>query len=566
MYGDFSRVLDSRLGQFSGVLAQQGRYLLDAELNEQGALLLDYIRRLTVDLVGPFAGPAGQDSAFAVKVMVDQSGEKCNGIELSPGHYYVYGLVCEAPEPGPQLAFEPRPAPFVVYLRVWEQSVSAIQAPELLDPALALQVSDTARRAQVRCRPHVGMHLPGEEADLTGLERNALIKEFDVYNKRSRPQMAARAYATTDPEESPTTTPVAGAYRGVENQLYRVEIHTPGPAQEASFKWSRDNGSAEFAIDALNGGDGSYQATVPSMGRHPGGGLEVQDWVEVVDDHWSPFGDPRPMLQVQSVSAAAGLVTLASPAGAAPLAFHAGLHPLLRRWDQRPGDPASYDGIAVEQAYGHWYEIEDGVQIQFHPDTVSFERGDYWLVPARTSTSSVIWPTTNGQALARVPHGPPRYLAPLALVHRLDDEKPEDLRTTFGPLEHEPDPPAPPATVIANTVTVTTIGPRINRFRLRPVGRFQPGHSFDIPEGPTAIGRGPGEDIRLDRPIVSRQHLRVSVVDGRIVVEDRNSANGTFVNGTRIQAPVELHVGDVIGLGGPEDVLLEVEPAPDGGT
>ena len=63
MYGDFSRVLDPRSGHYSAVLAQQGRLLLDAELNEQAAIVLDYLRRLTIDLVGPFAGlPTGRGS------------------------------------------------------------------------------------------------------------------------------------------------------------------------------------------------------------------------------------------------------------------------------------------------------------------------------------------------------------------------------------------------------------------------------------------------------------------------------------------------------------------------
>ena len=56
MYGDFSRFLSGLSGQYSGVLAQQGRLLLDADLNEQNAILLDYLRRLTTDLIGPFAG------------------------------------------------------------------------------------------------------------------------------------------------------------------------------------------------------------------------------------------------------------------------------------------------------------------------------------------------------------------------------------------------------------------------------------------------------------------------------------------------------------------------------
>jgi hypothetical protein len=33
-------------------------------------------------------------------------------------------------------------------------------------------------------------------------------------------------------------------YRGLENQLYRAEIHDGGSPSTASFKWRRDRGSA----------------------------------------------------------------------------------------------------------------------------------------------------------------------------------------------------------------------------------------------------------------------------------------------------------------------------------
>ncbi len=43
-------------------------------------------------------------------------------------------------------------------------------------------------------------------------------------------------------DTSPCTIPPDSRYRGAENQLYRVEIHDPGPAGTATFKWSNDGG------------------------------------------------------------------------------------------------------------------------------------------------------------------------------------------------------------------------------------------------------------------------------------------------------------------------------------
>ena len=57
-------------------------------------------------------------------------------------------------------------------------------------------------------------------------------------------------------------------------------------------------------------------------------------------------------------------------------------------------------------------------------------------------------------------------------------------------------------------------------------------------------------------PAVSRNHARVRrTSDGRFLIEDLGSANGTYVNGTRIAAPQLLSPGDRIKLG---DSVLEV--------
>lgn len=63
------------------------------------------------------------------------------------------------------------------------------------------------------------------------------------------------------------------------------------------------------------------------------------------------------------------------------------------------------------------------------------------------------------------------------------------------------------------------------------------------------VGRSPRSDVTLDDPLVSRQHAAVELTD-RAVLVDRNSYNGTYLNGHRIQARETLKVGDVVGVGG----------------
>ena len=149
MYGDMSRLLDGLSGHFSGVLAQQGRLLLDSELNEQNAILLDYLR-VPGHRPDRAVRRTGAPRRLRGRAGVPGDG-RCRAVRLGRGRYYVYGLRCETPSPhqppNREYVIGVQEGKFVVYLVVWEQSVSAIQAPELLDPALPADVPDTTRRA-----------------------------------------------------------------------------------------------------------------------------------------------------------------------------------------------------------------------------------------------------------------------------------------------------------------------------------------------------------------------------------------------------------------------------------
>ena len=68
--------------------------------------------------------------------------------------------------------------------------------------------------------------------------------------------------------------------------------------------------------------------------------------------------------------------------------------------------------------------------------------------------------------------------------------------------------------------------------------------------GDAVIGRGPGCDIRLDDPLVSRRHARVLASKLGTAIEDLGSSNGVYVNGKRSRGITTLHPGDVIELGG----------------
>jgi ABC-type multidrug transport system ATPase subunit/ABC-type multidrug transport system permease subunit len=71
------------------------------------------------------------------------------------------------------------------------------------------------------------------------------------------------------------------------------------------------------------------------------------------------------------------------------------------------------------------------------------------------------------------------------------------------------------------------------------------------------IGRDPQADLRLDYPMISWHHARLTREAGGILVEDLNSRNGTFVSGVRISGKVLAKPGQEVGLGSYRFQLLE---------
>jgi transcriptional regulator with PAS, ATPase and Fis domain len=100
----------------------------------------------------------------------------------------------------------------------------------------------------------------------------------------------------------------------------------------------------------------------------------------------------------------------------------------------------------------------------------------------------------------------------------------------------------------------TKLMPRPERLEL-------PGFELEVIHGPDAgktyrgaarrvlLGSHPKAELSLTDPYVSRQHARVEVGEGEIVLRDLGSTNGTRIHDTRIREAL-LHDGAVIELGG----------------
>jgi len=95
-------------------------------------------------------------------------------------------------------------------------------------------------------------------------------------------------------------------------------------------------------------------------------------------------------------------------------------------------------------------------------------------------------------------------------------------------------------------------------FRLHVKGP-ESSHDFVLPVGKSILGRDPGCELVLAYPLVSRRHAQFTCTEAECEILDLESANGTSVNGIKLepQVPASLQDGTVITIG-PFEIQVEV--------
>lgn len=471
MKGDFSRISFDAANHFSRVLLQQGRVTLDADPNEQAAILLHYLRTLARDLIGPHGGPA---DAMGFALTLDTTGTPGKPVlRIGAGRYYVDGILVEN-DSACDYARQPHRTPpaddallqwllkpttdLWLYLDVWERHVTWIEDDAIRESALG--GPDTCTRAQVvwqvRALPRatlvdtlqarrdaIDKRLADPSVVLTADQRAALQARRDRLDADARalsPDTGGQAgtdcgapldaldglsdalmTARLDPGQQvkdPCTLSPDALYRGVENQLYRVEIHRGSAAGvQPTFKWSRDNGSVATRWLGTQGTQANQLAVDSSRG------FDAGCWVELSDESNDLLGQPGVLVKLAKVEA--GLLTVAPesvPAGHSIVLTPDRVHPKVRRWDQSGNDDVVLDAGAVPLVEASanapgWITLEDGIQVQFAAGG-SYRSGDYWLIPARVPSGTIEWPSTSvagsaTQWLAQPPRGVEHHYAPL---------------------------------------------------------------------------------------------------------------------------------------------------------
>lgn len=453
---DSSRFTFDPWNNFSGVVMQQGRVQLDSDWNEWLAEFVRRIRAGTLDTFGRALVPLTTPSAFQITSTQDSSGNL--SIDIGGGRMYVDGLLAEnhgLPAPGPTkwvsttgyaisagrfhsdrlllspvwdptldelkgqnpVPYEQQPyypntdvlapfpqsgGPYLIYLDVWQREVTFLEDPDLVEKAVGV---DTTGRLQIVWQVKwldvsgvKGVSCSTPDAGLPAAWQNLL------------PPPGGRL--TTGVVQSTPSGPCCLApntgYTGLENQLYRVEIHQPGGVGAATFKFSDNNACFATGVTAIT--QGGTVLTVQITGKDDVLRFSANDWVEITDDWLELNGLPGELHLVSKVDDAAKTVTLSS--AVSPTSFpvdatgqtDASRHTRLTLWDQKGqifesdgktvwadlGAAGSAGDIPVPPA-GTTLILENGIIVSFSLalNASLYCTGDNWNFAARASDGTV---------------------------------------------------------------------------------------------------------------------------------------------------------------------------------
>lgn len=412
---------------FSSVRLQQGRVLTDADWDEQSDVIEHRNETTSLDVIGQ-AGVPRASNGFQIDPFTDSDPLFPVNFRINGGRMYVDGILCELdqefvnyttqddnffdpamaatlaptlPIPG-DLSLLPLPdlspsGMVLVYADVWMRHIGVVEDPTIRETALG--GPDTATRSKTVVQIKV-MNLPDADPPLSNVDE--LIAGLSA-----GPQGRLEAQAEPPTEENqPCIIPESAGFTRLENQLYRVEVHTPGEfvleddvlvAVDGifpTFKWSRDNGSVlgEWLADPQPE-VGKLKVRLPT--RDESRGFAAGQWVELTDDARELSGVGGIFVKLISPTDQTTLsydpTTIQDPVGVVlpptglPVRVPDEFHPKIRRWDM----PSTSTGPQQINPFAGFVNLESGVQVRFPTEPGKYRVGDYWLIPARTINNTI---------------------------------------------------------------------------------------------------------------------------------------------------------------------------------
>jgi hypothetical protein len=463
MKGDFSRQTFDPTRHFTTVRMQQGRVQLDADWNEQADLALHRVETEAADVIGGCGGPLDA-AAFGIVLDLNDldAAEQAwvgalepaytltaGDFVLAPGRYYVDGILCESEHAVPYTRQPDFPglAPIdvknagftIVYLDVWQRHLTCLDDPRLRETALG--GPDTATRTKTVWQVRTVFAGTGP------ITCNDNPTDYLAQIAAGTGLLSARA-KREDASPDPCLVPASAGFRGLENQLYRVEIHEPGNAYDVAAA-PGDQAITIAAADQVVYGAGSWSVgqsveIFRSAGSDPMEGWLARIVARDTSTKTLTLNTPLPDLTsgdaprirpvdatykgsrdngsiVSRVSSVTGREVVV--ASLRPGDFRQGqwveLVDEVTELEGKPGflveiedidtagrtitlrvDPPAFtgsvlklrrwDGVGAVKTHPPgsaepFVELEDGVQVSFSDGT--YKTGDYWLIPARTATA-----------------------------------------------------------------------------------------------------------------------------------------------------------------------------------
>ncbi|MGC1310452.1 MAG: DUF6519 domain-containing protein [Phormidesmis sp.] len=337
----------------------------------------------------------------------------------------------------------------ILYVDAWQRHVTAIDDRQIRDNAL--NVPDTTTRTQTVWQLKA---LPAPDEETQSVDD--YWQDFLAARRQPTAFLNACAGLCRDGRNNGNLLPLR-----LENQLYRVEIHTPGGVtnsngEGATFKWSRDNGSLASEVESVDKVRSIIR--IRQSNQEAWGTTQPGQWLELTTEERELKIEPGVL--VPFVSAVGNQITFdgSNIVGGSDLPEKI---TKIRRWDQLTDEGT----MPLQET---WIALEAGLKIKFGPDKIQsdppaqslainseieqtlgqapalgqkypeYKTGDYWLIPARSGPQDIEWPNDGASEdpspIAQPPAGIDHMYGLLAVTNAAPNEPVADKRVVFPPL------------------------------------------------------------------------------------------------------------------------------------
>ena len=472
MPSDISRTPDNRSEPNTGIVAQQGRVIVDHDLNTLQTIVNRRAEAEARDVIGPAGTP---DDGFAISLPTGSppsqgsppfwepplpltlGSEPDKDFLINPGTMYVGGqrvvfpsrqagkLITYAYFDQPDWSAPPPPTLSTdlpneaVYLEIIEQALSAVEDPNLLDVALG-GVDTTGRLRQLRRvvrSPIASTDCTEAWTELTARWLSAGLS-FDPQTMRLEP--TAKLLVSFDESQAapdPCDPAVTGGYLGAENQLIRVQISASGlagsPTTQPQLLWGYDNASFLYRVSgiAANGTMLQVARDPPDAFHTPQNGqvveiLRTASIITSAPDETDPTGQRT---IVRCVAEQTGFVTTLTQAYGAAISGNttnflvlAAALPTDYLNDTNPLFVRIWQGLqsfTVGQAVDLVDPVKNaatGFAVTISaPAAEALAPGAYWQIAVRPSTPQLVYPERL-LSKPQPPDGPREWICPLAVI------------------------------------------------------------------------------------------------------------------------------------------------------